>query len=176
MLKSYGTRDKELCLSVLVVSSDIFCEKLSDALYSCAKQGTYKLIIHVCKRVHDVLNVASHPQVDFIVFGIDTRERDCIKEVEEDIMLLSTAFTLGRLCIVHDNDTKPMEMTVSLNDVRDLERKYGGYVLAGSVASEAKCLYLAKRVLKLVSAVTGVCSGIPYIVCPRKNVVASPHT
>jgi hypothetical protein len=170
MLKSYGIRDKELSLCILVVSSDIFCEKLSDALYTSAKkQGMYKPIIYVCKRVQDVLNATSNPHVDFIVFGIDTRSRGCLKEVEEDITVLSTAFTLGRVCFVHDNDIKPLEMAVNYNDVFDLQRKYGGHMLAGCVANEPKCLYLAQRILKLLVAVTGVYSGIPYIGCAGKN-------
>jgi hypothetical protein len=171
MLKNYGIRDKELSLSILVVSSDIFCEKLSDALYSCTKKrGMYKLVINVCKRVQDVLNVASNPHVDFIVFGIDVRNRGCLKEVEEDIMMISTAFTLGRVCFVHDNSIKPVEMVVNYNDIWDLQHKYGGHVLPGTVANEPKCLYLAERILKLLSTVTGVFSGVPYIGCPGKNV------
>lgn len=171
MLKYYGIRDKELSLCILVVSSDIFCERLSDALYSCSKkQGIYKLVTYVSKRVQDVLNVNSYSHVDFVVFGIDTRNRYCVKEVEEDIMLMSTAFTLGRMCFVHDNSIKPFEMAVNFNRIRDLQRKYGGYVLAGSVANEAKCSYLAERILKLLSTVTGVYSGIPYIGCPGKKV------
>jgi len=173
MLKSYGNRDGELCLCILLVSSDIFCEKLTDALYSCTKkQGIYKLLIHVCRRVQDVLSVASNLHVDFIVFGIDTRYRGCLEEVEKDIMLSSTAFTLGRMCFVYDNGIKPREMAVNYNDMWDLRTRYGGHVLPGSVANEAKCLYLAERIMKLVTTVSGVHSGIPYIECPGK--IAEP--
>jgi hypothetical protein len=167
----YGIRDEELRLCILVVSSDVVCEKLSDALYSCSKkQGRYKLLIHECRRVQDVINVAVNPRVDFIVFGIDTRVGSCLQEVEEDIKVSSTAFTLGRMCFVHDDGINPFEMSVSYNDIWDLQRKYGGYVLAGSVANEAKCIYLAQRILKLISTVSGVNSGLPYVWCPGLNV------
>jgi hypothetical protein len=164
MLKSYGIRDEELSLCILVVSSNTFGEKLSDALYSCSrKQRMYKLLIHMCGRVQDVLNVSSNPHVDFIVFEIDTRYRCCLEDVEKDIMLSSTSFTLGRMCFVHDDKIKPLEMAVDYDDIWDLQSKYGGHVLAGSVANEDECLYLAQRILKLVSAVSGIYSGLPYI-------------
>jgi hypothetical protein len=167
----FGIRNEELSLCVLVVSSDIFCAKLSDALYSYSKkQGRFKLIIHECRRVQDVINVASNPRVDFIVFGIDSRNGSCLQEVEEDIKVLSAAFILGRMCFVHDNGIKPFEMSVSCNDIWDLQTKYGGYVLTGSVASEPKCLYLAERILKLISIASGVNSGLPYIWCSGLNV------
>jgi hypothetical protein len=167
----YGSRNKELCLCVLVVSSDEFCGKLSDALHNCSKkQGKYKLLIHECRRVQDVINATVNPRVDFIVFGIDTRVRGCLEEVEEDIRLSSIAFTLGRMCFVHDDSIKSLEMSVTYNDIWDLQTKYGGYVLAGNVGNEAKCLYLAERILKLVSTVSGVNSGLPYIWCPALNV------
>jgi hypothetical protein len=167
----YGIRDEELSLCILVVSSDAFCEKVSDALYSCSKkQGRFKLLIHECRRVQDVINVAIKPRVDFIVFGIDTRVGSCLEEVEEDIKVSSNAFTLGRMCFVHDDGIKLFEMSVSYNDIWDLQSKYGGYVLAGSVESESKCLYLAERILKLISTVSGVNSGLPYIWCPGFNV------
>lgn len=166
----FGIRNEELSLCILVVSSDVFCAKLSDALYSYSKkQGRFKLIIHECRRVQDVINVASNLRVDFIVFGIDTRIGNCLEEVEEDIKASSTAFTLGRMCFVHDDGIKLFEMSVSCNDIWDLQSKYGGYVLAGSVSSEAKCLYLAERILKLISTVSGVNSGLPYIWCPGLN-------
>ncbi|PNF26229.1 hypothetical protein B7P43_G03718, partial [Cryptotermes secundus] len=164
MLKSYGIRDVELCLSILVVSSGTYCEKLADALYSCSrKQSKYKLLIHMCRRVQDVINSSSNPHIDFIVFEIDTRYRGCLEDVEKDIMLLSTGFVLGRMCFVHDNSIKPLEMVVNYNDIWDLQSKYGGHVLAGSVVNEAKCMYLAERILKLVSGVSGIYSGLPYI-------------
>jgi Centromere protein M (CENP-M). len=167
----YGIREEELSLCILVVSSDVFCAKLSDAIYNCSKkQGGFKLLIHECRRVQDVINVAVNPRVDFIVYGIDTRVVTCLEEVEKDIKVSSTAFTLGRMCFVHDDGIKLFEMAVSYNDVWDLQSKYGGYILAGSVASEAKCLYLAKRILKLISTVSGVNSGLPYIWCPGLNV------
>jgi hypothetical protein len=167
----YGIRDEELCLCVLVVASDVFCKKLSDALYSCnKKQGRFKLLIHECRRVQDVINVAISPRVDFIVFGIDTRVGSCLEEVQEDIKVSSNAFTLGRMCFVHDDGIKLFEMSVSYNDVWDLQSKYGGYVLAGRVESESKCLYLAERILKLISTVSGADSGLPYIWCPGFNV------
>lgn len=171
MLKSYGIRDVELSLSILVVSSSTFCEKLSDALYSCSrKQKKYKLLIHMCRRVQDVINAASNPHIDFIVFEIDTRYRGCLEDVEKDIMVLSTGFTLERMCFVHDNGIKPLEMAVNYNDIWDLESKYGGHVLAGSAVNEAKCLYLAERILKLVSTVSGIYSGLPYIGWPGRSI------
>jgi hypothetical protein len=170
MLKSYGIRDVELSLSVLVVSSGTFCEKLSDALYSCSKkQSKYKLLIHMCRRVHDIITAYSKLHVDFIVFEIDTRYRGCLQDVENDIMMLSHGFILGRMCFVHDNGVKPLEMAVNYNNIWDLRSKYGGEVLAGSVVNEAKCLYLAERILKLVSTVSGIYSGLPYIGCPGVN-------
>jgi hypothetical protein len=167
----FGIRNEELSVCILVVSSDVFCAKLSDVLYSYSKkQGRFKLIIHECRRVQDVINVASNPRADFIVFGIDTRNGSCLEEVEEDIKVLSTTFTLGRMCFVHNDDIKLFEMSVSYNDVWDLHTKYGGYVLAGSVTSEPKCLYLAERIWKLISTVSGENSGLPYIWCPELNV------
>jgi hypothetical protein len=170
MLKSYGIRDTELCLSVLVVSSGTFCKKLADALYSCSrKQSKYKLLIHMCTRVQDVINAPSNLHIDFIVFEIDIRHRGCLQDVEKDIKVLSTGFILGRMCFVHDNGIKPLEMAVNYNDIWDLQSKYGGHVLAGSVVNEAKCLYLAERILKLVSTVSGIYSGLPYIGWPGKT-------
>jgi hypothetical protein len=71
---------------------------------------------------------------------------------------------------VHDDAIKLIEMSVTHNDIWNLQSKYGGYVLAGSVESEAKCLYLAERILKLISTVSGVNSGLPYIWCPGLNI------
>jgi hypothetical protein len=167
----YGIRDEELSLCILVVSSDVFCKKLSDALYNCSKKHSkYKLSIHECRRVQDVIKVALNPRVDFIVFEIDTRVGSCLEDVEEDIKVSSTAFTLGRMCFVHDGGVKQFEMSVTYNDIWDLQSKYGGYVLVGSVVDEAKCLYLAERILKLIATVRGVNTGLPYIWCPELNI------
>ncbi|KAJ4445563.1 hypothetical protein ANN_12243 [Periplaneta americana] len=162
-LKSNGTG---YCMSVLIVGPSAICEKLSAALHEYSKkQEMYKLLVHSANRVQDVVLSDTNTHVDFVVFWIDTSNTDCLDKLEQDISKLDIDFTIGRMCFVHGSDVKPGEMAVSYNAVWDLKKKYSVYLLAGNTTNEAKCFYLAGRILKLMSAVSGVYSGIPYIDC-----------
>ncbi|XP_054263831.1 uncharacterized protein LOC128987135 isoform X2 [Macrosteles quadrilineatus] len=108
----------------------------------------------------------SHNQlsrVDYIVIVLDPRESTCITTAEDNISKIdSTYIEAGRLCFVNGAcGMRPADMGISLGHINVMSQKYSVMLINGDVLNAEKCLHLSSSIVRLVSIVIGVQTGVP---------------
>ncbi|PSN36594.1 hypothetical protein C0J52_15602 [Blattella germanica] len=145
------------------------CVKLSKALHIASRNQGVNLQVHICNKIQDLLDSDLHSQINFVVFGIDARNLNCLNKVKDNIKQLENFLKFGRMCFVNGYNVKPAEMAVTYNSIWELSIAYNVHLIKGNVEVESKCLYLADRILRLAALTVGVKTGIPFIECPFRG-------
>lgn len=158
----YGIRNNFAVISFLIVSTAEFCDNIAEGLLKAAFNNKYRIFVHKCESISEVIATYKNLHVDFIVFGADSRLNNCLEEVEKNIFLVDQAFVLyGQTCLVHGNTIRANAMGVMRDKISEICNTYNLRLLNADVFVPEDCVYLGDGILNLAFAVLGHKSGFP---------------
>ncbi|XP_012266682.1 uncharacterized protein LOC105692205 [Athalia rosae] len=160
----HGIRTNFAVISLLVVSTAEICEKITEGLLKSTSAQKYRVLVHRCESIDEIITKWNSLHVDFIVFAFDSRISLSLIEVEKNIFLVDQSFILyGQSCLVHANNVSTHAMGINTDKILELSYKYNLRLLSANVFVPEDCLYLGERIITLASAVLGQKSGYPLL-------------
>ncbi|XP_063221565.1 uncharacterized protein LOC134530560 [Bacillus rossius redtenbacheri] len=160
------------CLSFLLVSpTEELLSLVRSALFrahSLQKQR-YRLNVHLCEAVQDIVKNRCRVQADCVVFVMDTRRADCLDKVRESVQHLGKVYRHGQMCLVNSFcDLSPLQLGVSYSNMQGLAGDLGVHLLNAAVTGGPPCLQLARRLTNLCALLVGLRTGIPFLDIPHR--------
>ncbi|XP_011506362.1 PREDICTED: uncharacterized protein LOC105368907 [Ceratosolen solmsi marchali] len=161
VLGSCGTWNVDSVISFLIVATGQLCDKIFEALETTSKIRKYRIAVHKCECIYDILRSKPDLQIDFIIFAFDGRISQRVNEVERGINLLDEFFVIsGRICLVNCYDL-PNNMGLIGHTANRLRDKYCLRLISANVYNCEGLKSLGDRIFNLSEALMGIHSGIP---------------
>ncbi|XP_014213968.1 uncharacterized protein LOC106643375 [Copidosoma floridanum] len=161
VLRCCGAWNIESVISFLIVADGQLCDKLFEVLQKTYQSRGYRIAVHKCENIADILRTKPDLHVDFVVFPFDSRISKQVDEVESNIWLLDEFFVVsGRVCLVNCYGS-PNTMGLMCHSANKLKDKYRLRLLSANVYNPEGLQSLGNRILNLAEALLGVHSGVP---------------
>ncbi|GLH09644.1 Uncharacterized protein GBIM_14699 [Gryllus bimaculatus] len=155
-----------LNLSILVVGKSPELRELQHSLQWQKRKMNIKgdMKIDLCEVITDVLSSEKAAVYhDFVVLTFDMRMFEINNEIRSALKKLKKQVHLHRVCLLSVVDVPSCEQRIDYDDISKFTEKYGIPCIFGDIRCKVKCLYLAERILTLVSATMGLKTGRPTI-------------
>ncbi|XP_017891179.1 uncharacterized protein LOC108631617 isoform X2 [Ceratina calcarata] len=137
------------------------CRKVSEELQESAKERKWRIVVHQCETVADVIKSKLNIGVDFIVFVFDWRISQTLSDVEKNLRLIDEHFIVsGAVCLVNCTGILSFVGKTS-HKIVQIRNKYNIHFLSANVFKSLIRVQLGGRILNLVEALLGITSGIP---------------
>ncbi|XP_058803273.1 uncharacterized protein LOC131671100 [Phymastichus coffea] len=161
ILRSCGAWNVDSVITYLIVATGDLCDKVFAVIQNTIRDRNYRITIHKCESIADIIRVKPDLHVDFVIFAFDGRINHSVNEVEKNINLLDEFFIIsGRICLVNCYGL-PNTMGLMCHSADRLREKYCLRLLSANVYSPQGLENLGKRILYLSEALMGIHSGVP---------------
>ncbi|KAF7388638.1 hypothetical protein HZH68_012580 [Vespula germanica] len=164
VLHSSGVQRNDIHISFLVVGTAELREHISDGLYKSAKEREWRIEIHKCESISQILENNISICIDFIIFAFDSRMSISLEQIKINIGLIDDHFIIsGACCLVHGNGVLDV-MGFAFHNLKEIRNKYNIRFLSANTFDPNSCINLGNRILNVTSTILGLESRIPTIV------------
>ncbi|XP_043678010.1 uncharacterized protein LOC122633750 [Vespula pensylvanica] len=161
VLHSSGVQRNDIHISFLVVGTAELREHISDGLYKSAKEREWRIEIHKCESIVQILENNISICIDFIIFAFDSRMSISLEQIKINIGLIDDHFIIsGACCLVHGNGVLDV-MGFAFHNLKEIRNKYKIRFLSANTSDPNSCINLGNRILNVTSTILGLESRIP---------------
>ncbi|KAL2714471.1 uncharacterized protein V1478_015656 [Vespula squamosa] len=163
VLQSSGVQRNDIHISFLVVGTAELREHISDGLYESAKERKWRIEIHKCESIVQILKNNTSICIDFIIFTFDSRMSISLEQIKINIGLIDDHFIIsGACCLVHGNGILDV-MGFAFHNLKEIRNKYNIRFLSTNTSDPNNYINLGNRILNVASTILGLESRIPTI-------------
>ncbi|XP_065213693.1 uncharacterized protein LOC135840884 [Planococcus citri] len=166
MILRFGNKGlKNAQFSLLLVGSSNFCRLMYDTITSLSlKYLRIPVNVSVTESIENILTSSAPIHVDFIVFLMDTKERNSIEQVERNLCLVEPIYLCDRIVLVNCcNHLGTGNLGLSVDELSTLCQKYRLQMIHGNIEEEESRENIAKRIVHFSSVICGVKTGMPMV-------------
>ncbi|XP_014272217.1 uncharacterized protein [Halyomorpha halys] len=152
-------------LSLLIISTQKFCEKIKTFIFEIISQKYNKSIfIKSAENIEQILESGlSFTTIDYIVVIFDTSLRSNVQKLMKELQQVENSYIATRRLSLVNGSPKDGIKGTDL-EIAELAQQYNLLYLSGQVMNNDSCKKLCERILELATTSCGFNGGVPFII------------